>query len=238
MSSRFSSSRRAAPRRLAARVIRATGATGALLLAAVLGCAPPTTAAGPPPPSRVGYERLQAAYGTWQLLDRAREATVHLQSWRELDPETGSVWQYAQPNRNHYHILAADGLAHEGYESEETDCWRREDGGWDRRPIGRRPPVAAALAEELFGGAVRIINEGSTTLDGVEVQIVRFNQRAGDRRWYTLARDREVRVWLAFDDALPRRVEVAMPSFQQPETQSVRLLDRFDEPLDVEPPCS
>jgi hypothetical protein len=238
MSSTFSSSRCAALRRLAARVNKSTSATGALLLAAVLGCAPPTTAAGPPPPSRVGYERLQAAYGTWQLLDRARETTARLQSWRETDPETGSVWQYAHPNRNHYHILAADGLAHEGYESEETDCWRREDGSWDRRPIGRRPPVAAALAEELFGGAVRIINEGSTTLDGVEVQIVRFSQRAGDRRWYTLARDREVRVWLAFDDALPRRVEVAMPSFQQPESQSARVLDRFDEPLDVEPPCS
>src|SRR3982751_2096090 len=99
MSTTPSSSRCAAPRRLAARGVSSAGATAALLLTAVLGCAPPTTAAGPPPPSRVGYERLQAAYGTWQLLDRAREATARLQSWRELDPESGSVWQYAQPNR-------------------------------------------------------------------------------------------------------------------------------------------
>ncbi len=211
---------------------------GLCLGSLLVGCAPVSTAAGPPPPSRVGYERLQQAYGTWQFLDRARDATARLRSWREVDPEGGSTWLYAEPNRIHYQVVGADGRLHEGYESDETDCWRRPDGTWDRRPIGRRPPVAAALAEDLFGGAIRIINEGTATLDGVEVQIVRFNQRAGDRRWSSLARDREVRVWLALDDALPRRVEVATPTFQQPERQTVRVLDGFDEPLDVEPPCS
>jgi hypothetical protein len=210
----------------------------ALLGGLAVGCAPTSTAAGPPPPSRVGYERLQQAYSVWQLLDRARDATSRLQSWRELDPETGSTWEYALPNRSHYRVVGPDGQVHEGYESDETDCWRRGDGRWDRRPIGRRPPVAAALAEDLFSGAVRIFNEGTAVQDGVEVQLVRFSQRAGDRRWWTLARDREVRVWLALDDALPRRVEIATPSFQRPERHTVRLLSDFDAPLHVEPPCS
>jgi hypothetical protein len=213
-------------------------AAGYLLLATSLaGCAQPQPA-GPPPPSRVGYERLQQAYAVWQLLDRAREATAQLKSWRELDPESGSSWEYAIPNRNHYRFFAMDGRLHEGYESDETDCWLRDDGGWDRRPIGRRPPVAAALADDLFGGAVRILAENTTELDGVPVQVVRFSQRAGDRRWSTLAQDREVRVWLALDDALPRRVEIAAPSFAAPERTSVRVLSSFDEPVDVDPPCS
>ncbi|SRR5579884_3589853 len=210
---------------------------GLALASLLIGCAPVSSAAGPPPPSRVGYERLQQAYGTWQLLDRARDATAHLQTWREVDPDSGSAWQHSQPNRTHYQVVGADGHLYEGYESDETDCWRRDDGTWDYRPIGRQPPVAAALAEDLFSGAVRIVNEGTTTLDGIEVQVVRFNQRAGDRRWSSLGRDREVRVWVALDDALPRRVEIATPTFQDPERQTTRLLDRFDEPLDVDPPC-
>jgi hypothetical protein len=185
----------------------------------------------------VGYDRLQRAYAVWQLLDRGRDATAQLKSWRELDPETGSSWDYAIPNRSHYRFFAMDGRLHEGYESDETDCWLRDDGRWDRRPIGRRPPVAAALSDDLFGGAVRIFAEDATEIDGVPVQVVRFSQRAGDRRWSALAQDREVRVWLALDDALPRRVEIAAPSFAAPERTSVRVLSHFDEPLDVEPPC-
>ena len=193
---------------------------------------------GPPAPSRVGYERLQQAYAVWQLLDRARDTTAQLKSWRELDPETGSSWDYAIPNRSHYRFFAMDGRFHEGYESDETDCWLRDDGRWHRRPIGRRPPVAAALSDDLFGGAVRIFAENATEIDGEAVQVVRFSQRAGDRRWSTLAQDREVRVWLAVDDALPRRVEVAAPSFAAPERTSIRVLSQFDEPLDVDSPCS
>ena len=67
--------------------------------------------------------------------------------------------------------------------------------------------------------------------------IVRFSQRAGDRRWSTLARDREVRLWLAVDDGLPRRVEIAVPGFRAPEQSSVRVLSQFDTPHDVESPC-
>src|SRR5438067_8612189 len=72
-------------------------ASGLLLGALGAACAPPPTA-GPPAPSPVGYERLQQAYAVWQLLDRARDATAQLKSWRELDPETGSSWDYAVPN--------------------------------------------------------------------------------------------------------------------------------------------
>ena len=99
-------------------------------------------------------------------------------------------------------------------------------------------PVAAALADDLFGGAVRIVAESTSEIDGAAVQVVRFSQRAGDRRWSTLAQDREVRVWLAIDEALPRRVEVAArPSFAAPERTNVRVLSHFDDPLDVESPC-
>jgi hypothetical protein len=213
-------------------------AAGSLLLGALAAACSQPQAYGPPAPSRVGYERLQQAYAVWQLLDRAREATAQLKSWRELDPETGSSWDYAIPNLSHYRFFAMDGRFHEGYESDETDCWLRDDGRWDRRPIGRRPPVAAALADDLFGGAVRIFAEDATEINGESVQVVRFSQRAGDRRWSTLAQDREVRVWLALEDALPRRVEVAAPSFAAPERTSARLLSHFDEPLDVDSPCS
>jgi hypothetical protein len=208
------------------------------LLAALVAACSQQRPAGPPAPSRVGYERLQQAYAVWQLLDRARDATAQLKSWRELDPETGSSWDYAAPNRSHYRFFDMDGRLHEGYESDEIDCWLRDDGGWDRRPIGRRPPVAAALSDDLFGGALRIIAEAATEVDGVPVQGVRFSQRAGDRRWSTLAQDREVRVWLAVDDALPRRVEVAAPTFAAPERSSTRVLTHFDEPLDVDSPCT
>lgn len=222
--------------RLRGLVVRA-GMASALLVAGLGACGPPPTA-GPPAPSRVGYERLQQAYAVWQLLDRARDTTAQLKSWREFDPDTGSSWDYAIPNHNHYRFFAMDGRFHEGYESDETDCWLRDDGGWDRRPIGRRPPVAAALSDDLFGGAVRIFAESTAEIDGVTVQVVRFSQRAGDRRWSTLAQDREVRVWLALDDALPRRVEVASPSFAAPERTSLRVLSHFDEPLDVDSPCT
>ncbi len=229
--------RRGRRARAATRACRRAAASCVLLGALAAACGP-SAAAGPPAPSRVGYERLQQAYAVWQLLDRARETTAQLKTWRELDPETGSSWDYAIPNRSHYRFFAMDGQLHEGYESDETDCWLRDDGAWDRRPIGRRPPVAAALADDLFGGAVRIVAEDVTDLDGVPVQVVRFSQRAGDRRWSTLAQDREVRVWIAVDDALPRRVEVATPSFAAPERSSVRVLSDFDEPLDVDSPCS
>jgi hypothetical protein len=207
-----------------------------LLAALAAGCATPSSAA-PPAPSRVGYDRLQQSYAAWQLLDRAREATGRLQHWREVDPESGSSWEYAAPNRMHYRFYSVDGHLREGYESDETDCWRRDDGRWDRRPIGRRPPVAAALADDLFGGAGRIFPEGIAELDGVQVQIVRFTQRAGDRRWSSLAHDREVRVWVALDDALPRKVEIATPNFRAPERVTTRLLSHFDEPLVLDPPC-
>ena len=212
-------------------------AAGLVLGALLAGCGSPATAASAPPPSRVGYDRLQQSYAIWQLLDRAREATSRLQSWREEDPETGSIWDHALPDRSHYRTVGVDGRIHEGYESEETDCWRREDGRWDRRPISRRPPAAAAFADDLFDGAVRIFAEGPAEIDGVPVQVVRFSQRAGGRRWWTLAQDREVRVWLAVDDALPRRVEMATPNFRAPEHQRVRLLSHFNEPLDVDSPC-
>ena len=221
---------------------------GVLLAALAAGCATPSAAApsaasassstpGSPPPSRVGYERLQQAYSVWQLLDRSRDATARLQSWREVDPETGSSWEYTVPDRTHYRFYGIDGVLREGYESDETDCWRRDDERWDRRPIARRPPVAAALADDLLGGALRILPEGQTELDGVPTQVVRFTQRAGDRRWSTLANDREVRVWLALDDALPRKVEIATPHFGKPERVSLRVLSHFDEPLQVTSPC-
>jgi hypothetical protein len=206
-----------------------------LFLTGLVGCTASSTAAAPP--SRLGYERLQQAYSVWQLLDRAREATGRLQTWREVDPETGSSWEHAFPNRTRYRIVRPDGQVYEGYESDETECWRREDGRWDRRPIGLRPPVAAALADDLFNGTIRVIDEGTTLLQGVTVQVVRLSQRAGDRRYSTLARDREVRVWLGVEDALPRRVEIAVPSFQAPEGRSVRELSHFDEPLTFEIPC-
>jgi hypothetical protein len=209
-----------------------------LLVATLAAACSQPQAYGPPAPSRVGYERLQQAYAVWQLVDRARDATAQLKSWRELDPETGSSWDYAIPNLTHYRFFAMDGRFHEGYESDETDCWLRDDGRWDHRPIGRRPPVAAALSDDLFGGAVRIVAESATEIDGEAVQVVRFSQRAGDRRWSTLAQDREVRVWLAVDDALPRRVEVAAPTLTTPERTSVRVLTHFDEPLDVDSPCT
>lgn len=212
-------------------------ALGLLALVLAAGCTAQPTSAATPPPSRVGYDRLQQAYGVWQLLDRAREATARLQSWREVDPESGSSWDYAAPNRSHYRYYGVHGELHEGYESDETACWRRDDGRWDRRPIARRPPVAAALVDDLFGGAVRIFPEERTYLDGVLVQIVRFTQRAGERRWSVLAADREVRVWIALEDALPRRFEIATPSFRAPERVFVRVLSHFDEPLDVQPPC-
>jgi hypothetical protein len=210
-----------------------------LLVAGLLAwsCSPAPPAANPPTP-RVGYERLQEAYNVWQLIDRARDATGQLQSWREFDPETGSSWEFGIPSHSHYRYVGADGETHEGYESSETACWLRADGIWDRRPIGRRPPVAAALADDLFTSPMHIVREGTTEIDGVSVQIVRFRQRPGDRRWSTLATERELRVWLALDDALPRRVEIATPSFQRAERVSVRLLSGFDEPVDVSPPCS
>jgi hypothetical protein len=214
-----------------------------LLGLATAGCgATPTAAAqppAPPPTSRVGYDRLQQAYSLWQLLDRSREATSRLQTWRELDPESGSAWEYAPPNRTHYRVVAPDGQVYEGYEVDETDCWRRGDGSWDRRPIGRRPPAAGpALADDLFSGAWRVINEGNAEADGTPVQVVRFSQRAGDRRWSTLARDREVRLWLAVEDGLPRRFEIAVPSFRAPEQWSLRVLSQFDAPREIESPCS
>src|SRR4051794_2253223 len=103
------------------------GALVGLLGALLIGCAAPSSAAGPPSsaagpptnagatpqPSRVGYERLQQAYSTWQLLDRAREATTNLQSWREADPDTGSSWQFAAPNRTHYRTVSENGEVHE-----------------------------------------------------------------------------------------------------------------------------
>src|SRR5262249_17867747 len=164
-------------------LFRAAAACGLPGLATA-GCgATPTAAApppAPPPTSRVGYDRLQQAYSLWQLLDRSREATSRLQTWRELDPESGSAGEYAAPNRDHYRIVAPDGQVYEGYEVDETDCWRRGDGSWDRRPIGRRPPAAGpALADDLFSGAWRVINEGNAEVDGAPVQVVRFSQRAG-----------------------------------------------------------
>src|SRR4051794_296299 len=87
---------------------RRVAAGGLLVGALVTGCAQPR-AAGPPAPSRVGYERLQQAYAVWQLLDRARDTTARLKSWRELDPESGSSWDYAIPNRSHYRFFGMDG---------------------------------------------------------------------------------------------------------------------------------
>ena len=206
------------------------------LLGAACGQSATWTSASPPTP-RVGYDRLQHAYSVWQLLDRAREATSRLQSWRELDVDTGSWWEYGQPNRSHYQFVASDGQVHEGYEGDETACWRRADGKWDRRAISRRPPAAPALADDLFSGLVQVIPERQTELDGVPVQVVRYSQRAGERRWSTLAWDRELRVWVGLEDALPRRVEIARPTFRNAEFKSVRLLGGFDEPVDVEVPC-
>src|SRR5690349_19964139 len=85
--------------------------------ALAVACSQPQ-AYGPPAPSRVGYERLQQAYAVWQLLDRARDTTAQLKSWRELDPESGSSSDYAIPNRTHYRFFAMDGRFHEGYESD------------------------------------------------------------------------------------------------------------------------
>jgi hypothetical protein len=226
-------------RRLAvlAGLLLAAGATACATTSAAAPPAAPPAAPGTPPAGRVGYDRLQQSYAVWQLLDRARDATAALKSWREVDPDSGSSWEYAAPNRTHYRFFSVDGHLREGYESDETDCWRRDDGRWDRRPIGRRPPVAASLADDLFGGAVRIFPEGTTDVDGVATQVVRFTQRAGDRRWSTLANDREVRVWLALDDALPRKVEIATPRFAAPERTTTRLLSHFDESLAVTSPC-
>src|SRR5581483_11337585 len=123
---------------------------GGLCLGSLLvGCAPVSTAAGPPPPSRVGYERLQQAYGTWQFLDRARDATARLRSWREVDPEGGSTWLYAEPNRIHYqavgaHVLVVDTIGlrvQPDHQRGDRDAGR--GGGADRalQPAGRRPPL-------------------------------------------------------------------------------------------------
>jgi hypothetical protein len=209
-------------------------ACGALLL---VGCMPMLPAGAVPPTPRVGYERLQHAYSVWQLLDRARESTARLQSWREWDVDTGSWWEYVSPNRSHYRFVGSDGQVHEAYESDEMACWRRDNGKWDRRAISRRPPAAPALADDLFSGAVQVIPEQQTELDGVPVQVVRYLQRAGERRWSTLASDREVRVWIGLDDALPRRVEIARPNFRNAEYRAVRVLSDFDEPMAIEPPC-
>src|SRR4051812_25062702 len=86
-------------------------AVGLLCMALASACGQPQ-AYGPPAPSRVGYERLQQAYAVWQLLDRARDTTAQLKSWRELDPESGSSWDYAIPNRTHYRFFAMDGRFH------------------------------------------------------------------------------------------------------------------------------
>ncbi|HLI26820.1 MAG TPA: hypothetical protein VKZ60_07115 [Chloroflexota bacterium] len=222
-----------------------TGFTGArlllpLVLLAAVACAPAT---GAPPGAlpttpRAGYDRLQEAYTVWQLVDRAREATARLHHWRELDVTTGSWWEYSSPNIVHYQFVGRDGQLLEGYESEETACWRRADGQWDRRAISRRPPAAPALADDLFTNIAQIIPEGQTDLDGTRVQVVRLAQRAGERRWSTLASDRELRLWIGLDDALPRRVEIARPTFRQPEYYSMRLLSDFDQPGDLTPPCS
>ncbi|MBX5491063.1 MAG: hypothetical protein IRZ14_07880 [Chloroflexi bacterium] len=215
---------------------RCVGALLLLVLVAALACAPATGA--PPTRPRVGYDRLQEAYNVWQLLDRARDTTARLDYWRELDVETGSWWEYSSPNRVHYQFVGGDGQILEGYESEETACWRRADGQWDRRAISRRPPAAPALADDLFTNIAQIIPEGQTELDGVPVQVVRLLQRAGERRWSTLASDRELRIWVGLDDALPRRIEIARPNFRNPEYHNVRILSDFNEPRAIEPPCS
>lgn len=215
------------------------GSAGVLVvLVLALACAPATGSPSFPTTPRVGYDRLQEAYTVWQLVDRAREATARLRHWHELDVATGSWWEYSSPNVVHYQFVGRDGQLLEGYESEETACWRRADGQWDRRAISRRPPAAPALADDLFTNIAQIVPEGQTALDGVPVQVVRLVQRAGERRWSTLGSDRELRLWIGLDDALPRRVEIARPTFRQPEYLSVRLLSAFDEPRDLTPPCS